>query len=172
MNEYKEKPNAPFLIRDLFLKEIALKPKSIITCYSARGSEIDPRALMQSLEDAGHLLALPVTKGKGTTLIFRRYKIGHQLRAGKMNILEPSEEAETVEPDILLVPLLAFDKRGYRLGYGGGYYDRTLSALRSHKKILAIGLAFSGQEAPEIPHNADDARLDKIVTELKVFEPL
>ena len=98
--------------------------------------------------------------------------MGDKLAAGAMGIMEPVAKAPLVEPDVLLVPLLAFDSRGYRLGYGAGYYDRTLTELRQRKKILAIGIAYAGQEVPEVPIESHDARLDKIATETKVLKNL
>jgi 5-formyltetrahydrofolate cyclo-ligase len=86
-----------------------------------------------------------------------------------MGISEPAKTAPVVDPDVLLVPLLAFDKRGYRLGYGGGYYDCTLAALRQKREIIALGIGFACQEVADIPIASYDARLDKIVTETGVF---
>jgi 5-formyltetrahydrofolate cyclo-ligase len=102
-------------------------------------------------------------------LIFRAYSPGDRLVLGARNIDEPATGAEELTPDIVLVPLLAFNRSRARLGYGGGYYDRTLHNLRKNKKILGLGIAFSGQEVIEIPTNPFDAPLDKIITEDAVF---
>ncbi len=87
------------------------------------------------------------------------------METGVLKILVPLASAPEVEPDVLLVPLLAFDKAGYRLGYGGGFYDATLAMLRAKKTITAIGVAYSGQEVADVPHEAHDMKLDYVMTE-------
>ena len=101
---------------------------------------------------------------KGEPLLFRRWRIGDPLIARTWGILEPDESAAVVEPDVLLLPLLAFDAEGWRLGYGGGFYDRTLTRLRRRKPIVAIALAFASQEVDAVPHSAYDERLDWVLT--------
>jgi 5-formyltetrahydrofolate cyclo-ligase len=168
---FAQNPDAAIALRDNFLKTIALPPSGIISGTIARGSEMNPQPLLDALRMRGYHIALPVVKGKGTPLIFRLYNPGDELVLGAMNILEPTASVPAVEPDILLVPLLAFDRHGNRLGYGGGYYDRTLAALRAQKPILATGIAFACQEVAAVPVSSNDARLDKIVTEFKHFQP-
>lgn len=101
----------------------------------------------------------------GGNLLFRAFSFGDDLVEGPMKIMQPLGSAQEVSPDILLVPLLAFDGRGFRLGYGGGYYDRALAFLRAQKKVMAIGLAFAGQMVDQIPTEPHDAPLDAILTE-------
>lgn len=128
--------------------------------------EIDPRPLMHRLAGAGVRLALPCVTSDDAPLAFRRWRPGEPLRAGHFRVMEPEPEAEAVRPDLLLVPMLAFDREGYRLGYGGGYYDRTIAAIRSGgRSLYTIGLAFAGQEAPRVPREAHDKPLDLIATE-------
>ena len=127
------------------------------------GSEIDPRALLQSLAQSGYRTALPVVTPLGNPLRFRAWSFGEQLLARTWGILEPADDAPEVEPDVLLVPLLAFDRSGVRLGYGGGYYDRTLARLRAMQQVVAIGLAFDEQALPEVPCGPYDQRLDWVL---------
>jgi 5-formyltetrahydrofolate cyclo-ligase len=106
-----------------------------------------------------------VVTGRGQRLLFRAWAPGEPLVRGVWDIPTPHPEAELVEPDAVLVPMLAFDRLGFRLGYGGGYYDRTLRELRSQKKVVAIGVAYSAQEVSSVPHDENDARLDYLLTE-------
>ena len=138
--------------------------------FSAIRTEIDPSALMDALQVRGASLALPVAIGRGEPLIFRAWTRDTVLVRGLHGILEPSSDAEEVEPDIVLVPLAAFDARGHRLGYGGGYYDRTLQGLRRTKRITAAGLAFSVQQIDQIPADAHDELLDLVLTERDVID--
>ncbi len=138
--------------------------------FSSIRSEIDVATLMQALAARGAMLALPVVAGENKPLIFRRWSMQTRLVRGPYGIFEPSSEAEEIEPDIVLVPLAAFDRAGHRIGYGGGYYDRTLAALRKLKKITAIGVGFSVQEIASVPASRHDARLDLMLTEKDVLD--
>lgn len=133
------------------------------------GSELDPRPLMQALDGRGHGLALPVVAGAGRPLVFRAWTPGDPLRPAAFNTREPSPDKAEVTPRVVLVPLLAFDRAGYRLGYGGGFYDRTLAGLRAAGTALAVGLAFAGQEVESVPRDVNDRRLDWIVTEAEAI---
>ena len=115
-------------------------------------------------------MALPVVSGRGNPLIMRAWNWGEPLSPGVWGIREPMPEAAEVEPDILLVPLLAFDRTGRRLGYGGGYYDVTLARLRARKAVVAVGLAFAVQEVPAVPTTPRDALLDLVLTEQEVID--
>jgi 5-formyltetrahydrofolate cyclo-ligase len=132
-------------------------------------SEINPLPLLRKLADAGAALALPVVAGKGRPLTMRAYALGDTLASGVWGIREPPPEAAEVFPDILLVPLLAFDRRGHRLGYGAGYYDMTIATLRARKPITAVGIAYAQQEISEVPTTPRDARLDLVLTENEVI---
>ncbi|MGY6411067.1 MAG: 5-formyltetrahydrofolate cyclo-ligase [Alkalilacustris sp.] len=129
--------------------------------------EADPRPAMAA---HGGPLCLPVVEGPGRPLAFRRWQPGAPLRAGAFGVMEP-EGAQPCTPEWLIVPLLAFDRRGVRLGYGGGFYDRTLAGLRARPgaRVEAIGLAFAGQEVAEVPSEPTDLPLDMIVTEAEVI---
>jgi 5-formyltetrahydrofolate cyclo-ligase len=133
-------------------------------------SEINPLPLLQRLSEAGARLALPAIAGRGKPLIMRAWEFGASLDRGQWGIREPKPEAPEVEPDILLVPLLAFDRAGYRLGYGAGYYDMTIHRLRGLKPVTAVGIAFAVQEVPKIPTTPRDERLDLVLTEREVID--
>ncbi len=133
-------------------------------------TEINPLPMMRMLAEVGMALALPVVAGRGKPLIMRAWLWGEPLGSGVWGIREPKPEAQQVDPDILLVPLLAFDRTGYRLGYGGGYYDLTIAGLRARKTVTAVGIAFSTQEVPKVPTTPRDARLDLVLTEREVID--
>lgn len=133
------------------------------------GSELDVRPVLRRVADAGGVAALPVSGPKGTPLVFRVWDPAVPLVDGRFGIAEPDQTRPEVVPRVVLVPLLAFDRRGMRLGYGGGYYDRTLALLRQRGGVLAIGVAFAGLEVTEVPADENDERLDWIVTERETF---
>jgi len=110
-------------------------------------------------------VVLPRVVGRGKPLEFHRYEAGAPLVPGEFGLLQPARDWPIVDPDILAVPLLAFDGEGYRVGYGAGFYDRTLAGLRAARDVVAVGFAFAAQEFPEVPHDENDQRLDWIVTE-------
>ena len=139
-------------------------PPAVVSGFLPIGQEIDPAPLMQRLAGEGYRLALPVMEGKGNPLVFRAWTPGDPLDETTWGIREPLPEAETLDPDIVLGPLLAFDRLGYRLGYGGGFYDRTLARLRALKPIVSIGIAFDEQQVDAVPHVDYDERLDWILT--------
>lgn len=153
-----------------YAAQFEVGPGCVVAGFSAIRSEIDPAALMQALAVRGARLSLPVAVGRGEPLIFRAWTKETVLVRGLYGILEPSSDAEEVEPDIVLVPLAAFDRRGHRIGYGGGYYDRTLAHLRRNRRITAAGLAFSVQEIDELPADEHDEPLDLVLTERDVID--
>lgn len=146
------------------LKLLGGRPPAVVAGYYPMPDEIWPLPLMAALQSRGHSLALPVMQGKADPLLFRAWMPGDTLIAGTWGIRQPAPDRPAVLPDILLVPLLAFDARGYRLGYGGGYYDRTLKALRALKPVLAVGLALDELEVDAVPHLDYDERLDWVLT--------
>jgi 5-formyltetrahydrofolate cyclo-ligase len=147
-----------------------LRPGVIVSGFSAIGSEINPLPLMRRLADRGARLALPVVIGRGRPLALRAWAFGEPLAKGVWGIREPRPDAAQVDPDILLVPLAAFDRTGHRIGYGAGYYDLTLAGLRAQKPIVAVGLAYAAQEITAVPATARDARLDLVLTEREVID--
>lgn len=145
--------------------------RGVIACYLPIQSEIDCRPLMQALADAGHELALPCIARKHHPLEFRAYTLGDKLRGGAHGTKEPRRAAPLVTPDVVLLPLLAYSRIGARLGYGGGFYDRSLAQLRETGAVFACGLAYAGQEVPLVPTDQYDQGLDGVLTEtgFKVF---
>lgn len=139
---------------------------AVVSGFHPIGDEIDPRPLMARLAAAGRTLCLPVTPRRGLPLSFRVWRAGDPLVARPFGLLEPGPDAPSIEPDLLLVPLLAFDAAGRRMGYGGGFYDRTLAALRARRPIVAVGVAFEGQHCARVPAGLTDALLDAAVTEV------
>jgi 5-formyltetrahydrofolate cyclo-ligase len=142
----------------------------VVSGYWPMAEEMDVRPLLERLHAEGYTCALPVVPGKGVPLIFRRWRPGDALGQAGFNLSEPGPEAPEVRPDVVLAPLLAFDAEGYRIGWGGGYYDRTLAKLRAEGRVLAIGVAFNGQQVPRVPRDDRDQRLDWIVTDRRAFK--
>ncbi|MFO1141924.1 MAG: 5-formyltetrahydrofolate cyclo-ligase [Amaricoccus sp.] len=126
--------------------------------------ELDPRPAMETLAALGHRICVPVVAAPGRPLAFHVWTPGAATAPGTYRIAVPVA-AEADEPDVLLVPLLAFDRRGHRLGYGGGYYDRTIAALRARRPVVALGFAYAAQEIPLVPDAEFDTHLDGVVTE-------
>jgi 5-formyltetrahydrofolate cyclo-ligase len=147
-----------------------INSSTVVAGYAPIRSEIDPVPLMQSLARQGAALAMPAIARPDAALAFRAWKQGEALVPGAFGISEPSATAAEVVPDIVLVPLVAFDRAGHRIGYGAGYYDRTLEALRRHKTLVAVGLAFTVQEIPQVPALPHDVRLDYVLTETDLFD--
>lgn len=149
---------------------VEVSPGIIVSGYSPIRSEIDPVPLMRSLAEKGARLALPVVLARGKSLAFRAWSPSDRLLLGPLGILEPSPAAAEVIPDIILVPLAAFDRLGHRIGYGAGHYDHTLAHLRKVKPITAIGLAFAAQEIDAVPALSHDVALDYVLTEKRVLD--
>jgi len=142
----------------------------IVSGFSPMKREINPLPLMRKAAQLGARLALPAIAGRGKPLIMRAYAFGDELAHGQWGIREPKAEAPDVAPDILIVPLAAFDRAGHRIGYGAGYYDMTINALRAKKKAVAMGIAFAAQEIASVPATERDARLDFVLTEREVID--
>ena len=159
-------PKASLTIARRLLGDFVFMKGAIVAGYAAVRGEADPFPLMAALVSQGHALCLPQTRCDD--LVFRAWKLGDPLVVGRFNIPEPDDKARERRPDLVLVPLLAFDASGQRLGYGAGYYDRYLRAARSKRTISAIGIAYAGQELTELPHEESDEALDAVVTEAGV----
>ena len=137
---------------------------SVISAFAPLPGEFQVWRLLGRLRREGYALALPVMHGKGRPLIFRAWEPGDAMDSGVWGIAEPRPDKPTLVPDVLIVPLLAFDPQGWRLGYGGGYYDRTLRELRALKRIVAVGIAHDEQAVDAVPHLDYDERLDWVLT--------
>ena len=157
-------------VRAHFAARIKPPPDAVIGGYWPFDAELDAAPLLTHLHGLGHSCAVPAVAGPDEPLVFRAWRPGDQLLAGRLGEPRPDPDAPELRPNVLLVPLLAFDRAGYRLGYGGGYYDRTLAVLRDIGTVLAVGLAYAAQEVDTVPRDARDARLDWIVTEREAIE--
>jgi 5-formyltetrahydrofolate cyclo-ligase len=149
---------------------IEIMPGVVVAGYSPIRSEIDPAPLLRKLAAPDVQLALPAIMAGDQPLKFRAWSPSDRLRRGRLGILEPAPDAAEIIPDILLVPLAAFDRLGHRIGYGAGHYDRTLAQLRQLKAITAIGLAFATQEVEAVPALLHDVALDYVLTETQVLD--
>jgi 5-formyltetrahydrofolate cyclo-ligase len=143
---------------------------AVVSGFMPLKSEINPLPLLQKLVEAGARLALPAIAGRDKPLIMRAWQFGAPLDRGQWGIREPKPEAAEVEPDIMLVPLLAFDRAGHRIGYGAGYYDMTIARLRAIKPVTAVGIAFAAQQIAIVPATPRDARLDLVLTEHEAID--
>jgi 5-formyltetrahydrofolate cyclo-ligase len=143
---------------------------TVISGYSPIRSEIDPVPLMRMLATQGARLALPAVNARGQSLSFRAWSPTDRLMLGPLGIPEPSPAAAEVIPDVMLVPLAAFDRLGHRIGYGAGHYDYTFAHLRKAKAITGIGLAFATQEIEAVPALSHDVALDYVLTETEMFD--
>jgi 5-formyltetrahydrofolate cyclo-ligase len=149
---------------------VAVPSDAVVSGFMPLNSEISPLPLMRKLSDVGARLALPVVVGRSLPLSMRAYAFGDALVKGVWGIRAPPLEAPEVDPDVLLVPLLAFDRNGNRLGYGAGYYDMTIAALRAKQPVVTVGIAFAAQEVDEVPTTPRDVRLDLVLTERETID--
>jgi 5-formyltetrahydrofolate cyclo-ligase len=164
-------PQAGEALARRVLEAVPPPPGAAVSAYWPMGDELDCRTLLAALRERGHVIGLPIIVRKGEPLRFRAWQAGVALVPGGFGTSMPPEDAPAVVPDYLLVPLLCFDRAGYRLGYGGGFYDRTLEGLRraAAAQVTAVGIAYAGQEVPEVPREPTDQRVDWIVTEAEAF---
>ncbi len=153
------------LAAEHFFRHVRLPEGAIVSAYWPMGDELDPRPLIHRIQAMGHAVGLPVVVAKGAPLIFRDWTPETRFVPGGFKTEVPEPSSPEVVPTVLLVPLLAFDLAGYRLGYGGGFYDRTLVKLRAAGKVTAIGFAYEGQRVDAVPRAEYDQPLDAILTE-------
>ena len=146
------------------LSFLDVAPGAIVSGFSAIRDEIDAGALLARLHGEGFRLCLPVMEGKALPLIFRAWSPGDAMGKAQWGIAEPLPDKPVLEPDVILVPLLAFDAAGHRLGYGGGFYDRTLARLRAIKPVVAVGVAYDELKVDAVPHRGYDQPLDWVLT--------
>ena len=155
-------------VRNQFLASIHIEAKSVIGGYWPIGTELDVLPLLTALHERGHVCGLPLVH-KRRPLSFHRWRPSDKLVPGIFGIPMPDHTTPRVEPDILIAPMLAFDRTGHRVGYGGGYYDRTVADIRGRKRLLVVGVAYAAQEVEKVPSERFDQRLDWIVTEKEVM---
>lgn len=147
-----------------------LPPFRAFSVYFPQGAELDPRPLMHRLAATGATPALPVSGHGEAGMAFRRWDPHHELHPDAFGIPAPPRFAGAVVPDLVVAPVLGFDRRGHRLGQGAGVYDRALEKLRAARPVFVLGLAYAGQEIPELPAETHDQRLDAILTETDYIE--
>jgi 5-formyltetrahydrofolate cyclo-ligase len=148
----------------------AVAAGAVVAGYAPIRSEFDPMPLLHRLADGGARLALPVIMDREQPLQFRGFSPGEVLERGPLGIRQPAAAAPELVPDILLVPLAAFDRSGHRIGYGAGYYDRSIDVLRGRSRTLVVGLAFAVQEIDSVPALPHDAAMDYVLTEAQTFD--
>ncbi len=153
------------------LDSLAIPADATVSGYWPLRDELDPCPILSALATRGQRLCLPVVVESGAPLVFRGWRPDVSLEPADFGTQVPGADCPVLEPEILLVPLLAFDRQGHRLGYGGGFYDRTLAGLRGRRPVLAVGLAFAAQEVDKVPVELGDQPLDRIVTEREVIVP-
>ena len=159
------KTDAAERLRENFRAAIAPPVGAAVSGYWAMEDEMDPRPLLADLAASGHAVCLPVVQGRGKPLLFRAWRAGDALVPSVLGIPVPPPSAAVITPRLLLVPLLAFDREGFRLGHGAGYYDITIAALRAAGPVTAVGIAHAGQEVAHVPREDHDQQLDAVVTE-------
>jgi 5-formyltetrahydrofolate cyclo-ligase len=162
------KDTAPAKLAENFLTSFALPKGAIVSGYWPGRSEFDVRPLLTELAARGHGIALPVVVARGSPLRFRRWRPGDVLEIRAFGLEEPRADVPELVPSVLLVPYLAIDREGYRIGYGAGYYDLTLAALRARNRVLAIGVGYADQSVERLPRESFDEPLDALATEAGV----
>ena len=165
--------NACKRLQDHLKDLINFKNYKIIASFISFKSEISTQFLNEFLLNNGKILCLPIIKNNSETLNFIEYNLKTKLVSGKFGIMQPSDLSKEFLPEIILTPCLAFDKNGFRLGYGGGYYDKTFSYLKKIKhKFISIAVAFDDQKIDELAHDKFDQKIDYILTEKKLYKVL
>ena len=162
-------PRAGEQVCQQLLDSKKLKTNQIVAVYWPLGDELDPMPLLNRLHALGHQTLLPVMLGAGKPLLFRKWESNDSLKIAQFGTYEPFEDKPVLKPDVILAPLLAFDRHGYRLGYGGGFYDRTIENLRQTKSVSVFGVAYAAQEMNQVVRGPFDQPLDAVLTELEVI---
>jgi len=147
------------------VEKLSVDRDPVVSVYWPIRSEMNTRPLIEALYDSGFKVVLPVMIAVKHPLIFRAFAPDDELMKGPYGLSEPSPEKPALDPSIVFAPLAAFDRKGFRMGYGGGIYDATLTALRAKHLVAAIGLAYAVQEADAVPTEPHDQKLDYIITE-------
>ncbi|ALL14568.1 5-formyltetrahydrofolate cyclo-ligase [Caulobacter henricii] len=165
----RELPQAAWMAAEVGRAPLAARfPQAggqVAALYQGLGSELSTHALADNLAEAGWTLALPSVEGEVGRMVFRIWDRARPLVRDAIGLQAPGGDQAVVEPDLVVVPLLAFDRQGRRLGQGGGYYDRALEGLKARRDVFALGLAYSGQQTANLPHEPHDQALDAILTE-------
>ncbi len=163
---FKEKADAAAAaLAQTGLGFLGAKTPAVVSGFYPYKSELDLRPMLSALSTQGWTTCLPIVMGEGKPLVFRAWAPGEATEPGAWDIPVPLASAKSVEPDVMLVPLLAFDRAGYRLGYGGGFYDRTIEKFRNSRALLTVGVAFAAQEVDAVVRGPHDQPLDWVLTE-------
>lgn len=156
---------------EVFNEAYAPPRKAAISAYYPIGSEANILPLLELLRNRGYEVLLPVVLEPKKPLVFRQWLASTVMCKGPYGIQEPGPDSKSVQPDLILVPLLAFDGYGNRLGYGGGFYDLSIKSIRENQPATAVGIAYAAQQIPAVPHDAYDTPLDRIITEDGAITP-
>ena len=169
LQAFKDHPHAGTNIAATICQDLNLPANRRVSVFWPLAEELDTLPLLHGLHAAGHQVLLPIMQGAGKPLLFGSWAPGDELIEAAFKTLEPSPEQPRMTPDIMLCPLLAFDRKGYRMGYGGGFYDRSIAQFKAQGELLTIGIAFAAQEVDAIITGEFDEPLDMIVTEQEVI---
>lgn len=164
-----EKNAAARAVISSFLGNAPIEPKDRIAGYWPVSGEIDIRMLMEILSEQGHVCCLPVVNKKNGPLEFRHWHKGVAMKISLPGIYEPADDAPIVKPKIIIVPLVAFDAKGYRLGFGKGFYDKTIESMAKMKDMITIGVGYEFQKVAEVPKEKHDQKLDLVITEKQTY---
>ena len=149
---------------------ISFKKSKIIATFISFKTEIDTTNLNKFLINSNKIICLPVVKNKSEYLVFRKFNSKTSLKKGRYGTLEPDDKSEELIPDFIITPCLAFDERGYRIGYGGGYYDKTFSKFNKIKhRFISTAIAFDEQKVKYVVHDSYDQKIDFVITEKRVY---
>ncbi len=163
-------PSAGARLAEHFPDDVWPSVGAVVAGYRAIRDELNPEPLMETFALEQARLALPCVTGPDQPLVFRAWSPGDPLVRGAFGVEEPEPDAPELTPDLVLAPLLAFDEAGRRLGYGAGFYDRTLAALRANRTVASVGLAYEAQKLKRVPTGGHDAPLDWILTEKRAYQ--
>lgn len=166
----EQKSNLEASVAKNFFKDFLIAKATVIAGYWPLQDEFNCKALLHELSAQGYILCLPVVDPKANVLQFRKWQPEVKLVKSIFGIMIPADETEVIEPEVVLVPFIAFDPHGHRLGYGRGHYDFTLEHIREKRKVLSIGLGYDIQKVDKIDIEVTDQPMDKVVTESTVFE--
>ena len=158
---------------ELFFKAVPLKKASVVAAYWPKGREFDVRMLIEDLLKQDYCVALPFMEEGSRILKFIKCAQDMELKAGPFGIMQPKQEEGTqyLSPDVFIVPMLAFDRQGHRMGYGGGYYDSTLEFYADQRDILCVGVAYAQQACLfNLPVETHDRQMDYIITQQDAFD--
>ena len=169
LKAFNNTPKAGLLIAQQIIEQVDIPPNSQVSGFWPLAEELDTLPLLHALHTAGHQVLLPVMQGAGKPLVFATWAPGDTLVAASFNTLEPAADKPRVVPEVMICPLLAFDRKGYRMGYGGGFYDRSIAQIQTSQELLTIGVAFAAQEVESIITGPYDMPLHTIVTEQEVI---